>query len=643
MNSFERGVMAPADGNAASTRNGEPFGAGAPFADSGLAAKTVDGNAAVINIDELGPNLERLEDIRPELVNALRELVRQYRMEGVAARRHEIRRIRQARLFWQGLQYAWWNANDMNWHLPYENPTSDDSELEEMPRYQFVTNFYQGFGLSFVAVLSQDVPSVRFYPQSFQSLVDIAAARAASDVAELIERNNHVEDLLTAIGYFLWTDGKLGAYVRYVEDAQRFGFRDEEILQAVEVPLGPDVWKCPECGKTGQVESGGEPGDERQDAGNEEGFLASQTPLGMTDGEIRAAGTCPECGAELGEKDLKKAERVMVPRVCGVRRLANGQEVISIAGGLELNTPVWANEMREFPYLQWQAEVHRAKLKAAYPHVADRIESTPAMDEIDAAFYRGDAAARTQLAQRMMQQDPAAFREMVEAGAKLLGLGVQRSSAHSATQENNLHAEAQRAAESQGTAADNPPEQVVRAYREFESAANAELEKSVGTAITRVMEQALPNLRVTGARGREDAQETAPLQERLTVAVREEVEKALQSDRQLGEQVVRVLAGRRFDNAARAQVVRLIDARAQQLVPSAVKRVVGSWTQATLGSPAKREPVTKTVVANNTPRAQTRAEKTPPRNESATGRREITSRSRRVDYGRLSDEEILGM
>ncbi|HJX96951.1 MAG TPA: hypothetical protein VJ324_15100, partial [Candidatus Acidoferrum sp.] len=35
----------------------------------------------------------------------------------------------------------------------------DDRELEDMPRYQFVTNFYQGFGLSFIAVLSQDVPS----------------------------------------------------------------------------------------------------------------------------------------------------------------------------------------------------------------------------------------------------------------------------------------------------------------------------------------------------------------------------------------------------------------------------------------------------------------------------------------------------
>jgi hypothetical protein len=154
-------------------------------------------------------------------VHALRELVRQYREEGITARRHEIRRIRQARLFWQGLQYAWWNPNDMNWHLPFEQRFSDDRALEEMPRYQFVTNFYQGFGLSFIAVLSQDVPTVRFYPQSAQSLEDISAARAASDVAALIEQNNHIEHLLTSIGYFLWTDGKLGAYVRYVADGQR--------------------------------------------------------------------------------------------------------------------------------------------------------------------------------------------------------------------------------------------------------------------------------------------------------------------------------------------------------------------------------------------------------------------------------------
>src|SRR5258708_28518371 len=129
----EPGMTAPADGN--SSGEVSKYGAGS------------------------GANFELLEEERPELVNALRELVRQYRQGGVTARRHEIRRIRQARLFWEGVQDAWWNPNDMNWHLAFEQKVNDDRALEEMTRYQFVTNFYQGFGLSFIAVLSQDVPS----------------------------------------------------------------------------------------------------------------------------------------------------------------------------------------------------------------------------------------------------------------------------------------------------------------------------------------------------------------------------------------------------------------------------------------------------------------------------------------------------
>jgi len=413
---WEPGMTAPADGNIATgadargiPRPDEAYGTQNPrFADSvrndGMQSQVSQGM-------DLGPNFERLEEERPELVNALRELVRQYRQEGVTARRHEIRRIRQARLFWQGLQYAWWNPNDMNWHLPFEQKFNDDRALEEMPRYQFVTNFYQGFGLSFVAVLSQDVPSVRFYPQSAQSLVDIAAARAASDVAELVERNNHVEHLLTSIGYFLWTDGKLGAYVRYVKDGQRFGFREEEILAAVEVPLGEDVWVCPDCGKetpAGGGYQGVQDGYQRSDISDQEAreegggslgdggegksrSLVSGLQMAQTSGRDDneggdangATAVCPGCGAELSEKDLRRAERVTVPRVVETRRVANGQEVISIAGGLELNTPVWANEMHEYPYLQWQAEVHRAKLKSAYPLAAGKIEAAPSQGPED--------------------------------------------------------------------------------------------------------------------------------------------------------------------------------------------------------------------------------------------------------------------
>ena len=384
------GAIAPADGNY--TPNAMPLVAQAASPTAGSDARGAKGEtdpwadtsalgaqrAALLPgaLVDLGPNNERLEDVKPELVNALRELVRQYRQEGVVARRNEIRRIRQARLFWQGLQYAWWNSNDMNWHLPYENRSTDDRQLEEMPRYQFVTNFYQGFGLSFIAVLSQDVPSVRFYPQSAQSLEDIASARAASDVAELIERNNEVEQLLTTIGYFLWTDGKLGAYVRYVADGQRFGFHEEQLLAALEIPLGEDKYVCPKCGKETTADAPdlgatlGSPGDDGAEAST-----GGASPAPTME--------CPGCGAEMNEAHLRKAERVTVPRVIGTRRAPNGQEVISIAGGLELNTPVWANEMHEYPYLQWQAEVHRAKLKASYPLAANKIEAAPSQGPDD--------------------------------------------------------------------------------------------------------------------------------------------------------------------------------------------------------------------------------------------------------------------
>ena len=258
------GSIAPLDGSQTSFTTsgasaGGGIGGGALGANALRAPLGIDGKQPAASVQEalaklaLGPNNERLEELRPDLVNALRELVVQYREEGMVARRHEIRRIRQARLFWQGLQYAWWNPQDMTWHLPYESKMYDDSAAAEMPRYQFVTNLYQAFGLSFISILSQDVPATRFYPQSAQSIGDITAARAASQVCDLVEQNNRVQHLLTGVAFYLWTDGKIGGYVRYVADSQRFGSHDEPVIEEHYVPLGEDAYVCPECGAEQEV------------------------------------------------------------------------------------------------------------------------------------------------------------------------------------------------------------------------------------------------------------------------------------------------------------------------------------------------------------------------------------------------------
>src|SRR5580698_3683541 len=205
------------------------------------------GNAGAANAGQnpFGGNNEQLPE---RLQAALRRLVQQYSVESESTRRQEVRRIKQAHQFWRGLQYLWWNERDQNWHLPFEQKLADGSSLEDLPRYEFVTNIYQAFGLSLVSVLSQDVPRVRFFPSSAQAEEDVAAAKAATEVAQLVERNNRVGNLIVEEAFSLWTDGKGGAYVRFVVDGQRFGFHPETEIGAREVRVGEDVYVCPDCG-----------------------------------------------------------------------------------------------------------------------------------------------------------------------------------------------------------------------------------------------------------------------------------------------------------------------------------------------------------------------------------------------------------
>ena len=423
-----------------------------PQADPSIVA--TEGPApAASSASPFGLNNESLPD---RLQEALRRLVFQFSTESELSRRQEIRRIKQAHQFWRGLQYMWWSERDQNWHLPFEQKLVNNSSVEDMPRYEFVTNIYQAFGLSLVSVLSQDVPRVRFFPSSAQAEEDVAAAKAATEVAGLVERNNRIGNLIVEEAFNLWTDGKVGAYVRFVVDGQRFGFHPETEIGMREVRLGSDVYVCPDCGaeveagtrdegrgasETGAASANGdgsvgaqqewlpgrrndrapeasvrgareiiEPGrsavpgaDPWQDDANSSRSSSAVIPrseatrnlsssaareiprsvrddsapneTGAPQSSPLAPHPCQQCGALLTLEDFVAAETITVPAAQTRLRVPNGQEVITIVGGLELKTPPWANDTHEYPYLQWNMEVHQARLRAAYPHAADKIGS----------------------------------------------------------------------------------------------------------------------------------------------------------------------------------------------------------------------------------------------------------------------------
>lgn len=294
------------------------------------------------------PCNSKLPQTDPLVVEALKGIVMDVGKKSLVARRYQIRRVRRAELYWQSLQYLWTNPVDGQLYTPTEAQLFDDSALQDQPRYQFVTNIYQAYGLSFIAVAAQDIPDIAFFPEDPNDEDDVTAAKAANDVAELIQRNNDPEKIFWEMAYHAWTGGLIGIYVRYVTDGNKFGWDYLDDMDSGQVMLADGGYVCPDCGS----ESG------------------MDNPAGM----------CPECGAQLSDDNVKAPDFANVPISSQQVKLPRGQEVISIYGALDLNTPIWCDHQEEFPYCNLQFEVPKAKLKAAYPWSARKIgENSTAM------------------------------------------------------------------------------------------------------------------------------------------------------------------------------------------------------------------------------------------------------------------------
>jgi len=296
---------------------------------------------------EYGDNFEDLDRLRPDIVGQLRSLVQTFAQEDYHSRRDELKRIQLAREFWKGLHYVYFDEETDSWQLPFQVTAAGQQpkEAAELPRYSYVTNFYQAFGLSIVAVLSRKAPNVKLWPQSARQQEDVATAKVGSDIINVIQRNNKVQQLLVDQAFYLWTDGTVGGYVRYVVDGDRFGYHKEQELGEATTPMGSGYFQCPECG--------------------------AQNPVGQEG--PRFINVCAQCGAYMDDASFVPPPQVPVPFVKNIVDMPNGQEEITIVPKLELKTPNWATRFADFPYLQWQTEGHRSKLRAMYQKAQIRI------------------------------------------------------------------------------------------------------------------------------------------------------------------------------------------------------------------------------------------------------------------------------
>jgi hypothetical protein len=345
--------------------------------------------------------------------------------------------------------------------------------------------------------------------------------------------------------------------------------------------------------------------------------------------------------------DVGTAANAAVSGDAPVSASANGGAVAPAWLAELINDPSRGAEAREFWNKAEQARVEAAAFREVFADAGaakTAAERARSLEEIDRAYFAGDAGERSRLATSMLREDPAAFREMVFAGLRALE-EVERvgGRATDSATDSRLAAAFRRSGEVARPAAESgatagvthgaaPHAERVAAYAAFEKSANEELERSVGGVIERTLEQALPS----AGHG-----ENGALKRRLVGAIRADVEKALQGDRQLGEQVARVLSGKQLGSEARGQVVRLIAARAEQLVPGAAKRVVGEWTQTTMAAHRERnERAAVGVFRQDVATAATSSGSVSGRDAESAGRR---VERRGVNYRNMTDDQILGM
>ena len=258
---------------------------------------------------------------------------------------------------------------------------------------------------------------------------------------------------------------------------------------------------------------------------------------------------------------------------------------------------------------------------------------------LDAAYFSGDSGERSGLAARLYDSDPAAFREMLAESARMLAsrdpqaladlarqLGV--SEAQTPIVPAKSLAQAARSPEP-GIAAQNHdatgngagPAFPAEAYRAFESATNEDVARNTREAIERTLGSTLPEGIGEGAR------------RRIGDDIFQELHATLSSDRELSRQVGEILRGWRFDGATKQQIVSLISSRARAAMPEVARNVVTEWTSSVLASDRAR---TARVDA-----AASRQDITGGRLPSTVPANAL--RPSKVDYSRMSDEQILGL
>jgi hypothetical protein len=346
----------------------ELFKDGATAADEPAEASTADGLEAREQAEWDDPLADE-EDLQKALLSLYLECSAEDRYPRLI----EVKDVKQAENYWAGRQYWYWSDRDETWKPAPGVGVSPrgDVDLDEMPRFEFVTNIYQGRGLIFIGSVASAPPRFRFFPDDSDDPKDTETAEGRTKLAELIWRWNPAQLLLQDETYHAWTGGFICLWTRFVANGEKLGF---DVLSSVgEKDSAVDsTILCPQCGWSAPAAEAAPP-----------------VP-------------CPECGAMLTEENISEEDPIPVPIDGEAEQVARGRQVIEAFGALNCKRPQHTNKQSEWHYFAIEREIHYSLLRdaAATEEISDKIR--PGMNfGPDDAFERN---ARLAIAENAKMQ-----------------------------------------------------------------------------------------------------------------------------------------------------------------------------------------------------------------------------------------------
>lgn len=297
------------------------------------------------------PNNENLD---LDLVDALKEIIRQKELEDNYVRKQQIRMWKKNERFWHGIQYIYWSETQQDWIAPINTRAngevfSENREDAEGPFYDYVINTYRANGESVIAALAAQVPAVRFPPDDAENEDDVATSKTYDRIADLISRHNQSKMILLQTFLLLWNQGLVCAY---------HSPKADKAYGKIQIPNYDTGYKCDACDSINPSE------DDNSSSIKATPDVASEVEGQEAEGQ-ETEHNCPQCGQPMKE----------IPMLSGFSDAPKTRVIIDLYGPLFVKINYYARTQEETGYLGLKIDQPIELLKSLFPNIADEIDS----------------------------------------------------------------------------------------------------------------------------------------------------------------------------------------------------------------------------------------------------------------------------